>query len=591
VVQAGLNVGLVADGGQAMGIAGAPQEDIRFGDIRIGARALSAPGTPGSTMADAVGFDYDAKTWAGDLVFNSLYKFGIGGTPGVQSDLYSVALHEAGHSFGLADQSTDPTSVLYAGYQGVVLGLSATDIASIQALYGARVDDKYEGATGNGTIATATTLGNLTALDGDLTRVGDVDVYKLTAPATTGTTGLTVNLQTAGISLLTAKVSILDGQGNTVASTATTDPLNNDLSIAVPNYSASSTYYVKVEGATTDVFSVGSYVLRLNYSGNAPSGQNADVINKYNTNLESLANNNSLASAMTLSSVQTGKANTFVLAGSLATSSDADWYKITPVLPTVTTGTLFVGTMATSSGLLPTISIYNAQGQLLPTVVTMNEGGAFEVQLPNATTGTTYYIRVAAANPTGPRSTGLYTLGATLTPAAPTVFNGVVSGALSGAADAGYVSMDVQGDRLAQFSLSASGGSATSTTAVRATVFDQAGHAVFTLVAQAGQPLSTGAVWLSSGRYTLVFNAATQDGSDFAPLDLSLSARTLSDPIDPYVEDPLAPPPPPLVPISVPTSPPVSTPPPIVDPITNPFNGTPTQPVPLSPLPPLAPTP
>src|SRR5437868_5056329 len=63
VAQANLNVGLVADGGQAMGTAGAPQEDIRFGDIRIGARSLSAPGTPGATVADAVGFDYDAKTW------------------------------------------------------------------------------------------------------------------------------------------------------------------------------------------------------------------------------------------------------------------------------------------------------------------------------------------------------------------------------------------------------------------------------------------------------------------------------------------------------------------------------------------------
>src|SRR5437016_3531160 len=32
-VEANLNVGLVADGGQPMGVAGAPQDDIRFGDI------------------------------------------------------------------------------------------------------------------------------------------------------------------------------------------------------------------------------------------------------------------------------------------------------------------------------------------------------------------------------------------------------------------------------------------------------------------------------------------------------------------------------------------------------------------------------
>src|SRR5437016_9177080 len=54
-VQANVSVGLVADGGQVMGIPGAPQEDPRFGDIRIGARPLSL-GTADDHMAGAVGF-------------------------------------------------------------------------------------------------------------------------------------------------------------------------------------------------------------------------------------------------------------------------------------------------------------------------------------------------------------------------------------------------------------------------------------------------------------------------------------------------------------------------------------------------------
>src|SRR5262245_38932660 len=36
-VRANLNIGLVADGGQALGVSGASQADVRFGDIRIGA--------------------------------------------------------------------------------------------------------------------------------------------------------------------------------------------------------------------------------------------------------------------------------------------------------------------------------------------------------------------------------------------------------------------------------------------------------------------------------------------------------------------------------------------------------------------------
>src|SRR5262249_47074142 len=41
-VQANINVGMVSDGGQAFGISGPAQHDPRFGDIRVGAQAMSA---------------------------------------------------------------------------------------------------------------------------------------------------------------------------------------------------------------------------------------------------------------------------------------------------------------------------------------------------------------------------------------------------------------------------------------------------------------------------------------------------------------------------------------------------------------------
>ena len=574
-VAANLNIGLVADGGQAMGVAGAPQEDVRFGDIRIGARPLSAPGTPNSTAAGASGFDYDSKTWAGDLVFNSLYQFGIGGTPGQQYDLFSVALHEAGHSFGLADQNTDKTSVLYNSYQGVLLGLSATDITALRALYGARPDDAYEGATGNGTLATAYNLGSLTAVSADITRIGDADVYKFTTPAaTTGANGLTLNLRAAGISLLTSKVTVYDALGNAVASAVATDPTNNNVTITLPNYQSATTYSVKVEGAGTDVFSVGSYVLQLKYAG-ANIGTNATSAHNVNirANIETAANNGTLATAATLAPASAAKANTFVLVGTINSPTDVDYFKITSTAPVGFTGTLFLGTMTTTNGLIPSVSVYSAQGQLLPSVVTLNEGGSFGIQLAGATTGSTYFIRVSAANGASGYSTGAYTLGATLAPVAPTTFAQTAASTLTTAAATQYTQMQVAGDRLTQFTLSATGGSTTAATAVRLTVFDASGHSVFTLVAVAGRPIATGALWLASGTYTVVFNAATADGSAINSLGLVLSARTLSDPLDPYIEDPTAPPPPPLVPIVVAPPPPTTPPPPIVDPITNPFLG------------------
>jgi len=576
-VEANLNVGLVADGGQPMGIAGPPQEDIRFGDIRIGARPLSAAATPDANMAGAVGFDYDAKTWAGDMVLNSRFRFGIGNIPDEQNDLFSVALHEAGHSFGFPDQNTDPTSVLYARYQGVYSGLSSADKLALRALYGARPDDAYEGTLGNGTAATAYNLtanGNLTAINADITRIGDLDVYKLVTPASsTGVTGLSIKLQAAGISLLTARVTVLDSLGNTVVSAVTTDPLDNNLSVSIPNYHASATYYIKVEGAGTDAFSIGSYVLKASYSPNNPAGTNGNVTNAYYTNIE-FGLNGSQSSAQSLTAVRSTKANTFVLAGYLSNATDADWYKITPNAPVGFSGTLFIGTMRTTNGLFPTISVYNAAGEQLPAVVAGNDNGSFEIQLAGATTGTSYYIRVAAADPSGDHATGTYTLGATLAPVSPTRFDGIGSDTLTSAAATSYSTMTVSGDRLTQFALTATGGSATAATAVRMTIFDSTGRAVFTTVALAGQPLSTGAVWLAAGDYTVVFNAATRDGSSIHELAVDVAARTLSDPIDPYIDDPAAPlppPPPPLVVINpVPTPPPTL---PIIDPITNPFLG------------------
>lgn len=574
VVEANLNVGLVGDGGQPMGIAGPPQGDIRFGDIRIGARALSDETATHANMAGAVGFDYNSKTWAGDMLLNSRFDFGIGD----HHDLYSVALHEAGHSFGLPDDHEDSDSVLYARYQGQYTGLAPEDIAALRSLYGERQNDAYEGSTGNETLATAFDLsanGNLTAVSADVTSHSDVDFYRFVTPSDAGITGLTVKLQAAGISLLTAQITVLNEQGEIVASTATTDPLDNNLSIEVPNYQPSATYYVKVQGSGSDVFSIGSYVLKTSYRSNALAPMNPGATIAFNSNVVGGANN-SQSEAQTLDASNIAKGNSFVVTGSLNNPNDAAWYRITPTAPSEFTGTLFVGTIQTADGFLPAVSVFNAEGVELPAVVKANDGGSYQVQLEGATTGTTYFIRVAAADPSGGHATGAYTLGATLAPVGATQFDPVITDTLTASQTTQYSTMTVEGDRLTQFAITASGGSETTDTAVRMTIFDANGQSVFTTVALSGQSMSTGLVWLAAGEYTLVFNAATRDGSALSNLSVDLSARTLSDPIDPYVDDPTvaAPPPAPLPPVVVinpaPTPPPTL---PIIDPITNPFMG------------------
>jgi len=581
-IQTNVNIGLVGDGGQAFGVAGLAQGDSRFGDIRIGSRPLSDTAT-GKDLAGAIGFDYSGGTWSGDVLLNSLYQIGVGDSPS-QYDLYSVVLHEASHSFGFADETTDPGSVMYSGYK-VWTGLTPGDITAIQSLYGVRTGDPFEGTAGNGTLAGAFDLtenGNLTSISADITQLGDVDYYRFTTPSASSVTGLTVNLQTAGISLLTARVTVLDANGNEVASAVATDPLSNNLSISLPNYQASTTYYVKVEGAGSDVFSAGAYSLRLHYAPDAIG--NSFGLGSSFVNAET-GSNDTRESATPLGFSSGTHAAMFTVVGTLDNSTDADWYQIPPTALPDYSGTLTVGVVPMEpNGIRANVAVFDAQGQQLNTIVVTNENGAFTVQLADQHPDTTYFLRVMATDPSGSHATGGYALAANLARTAVTTFDDLTTGALNNTDSTLASQMTLAGGKLTQFSFSASTAADAPESAVRMSIFDSTGQMIFTMVAEAGNLLTTGTVWLGAGTYTVVFNGATRDGSALQGLTFNLSARERSDPMDPLPENPiptlppppgvpLVPPPPPPTPIVINNPVPVPPAPPVADPIPSPFAG------------------
>jgi len=131
------NLGQVADSGVN---AGAAEPAGAIGDIRIAAWEIAAAGTlahafqpgneslfgPGGSITGDAHFDV-ARTWVDDAADDNMGP--------ADFDLFTVMLHELGHSLGIGHSGV-VGSVMEPFYGGGRRTLHADDIAAIQALYG-----------------------------------------------------------------------------------------------------------------------------------------------------------------------------------------------------------------------------------------------------------------------------------------------------------------------------------------------------------------------------------------------------------------------------------------------------------------------
>ena len=258
-VHTNIDLSLTSDNDEEFGAVGLTQNDPRFGDIRIGGFAQD------NALASAAPFNIYNGSWSGDLFFNTNETFTIGSDRG--NDLFSVALHEAGNVFGLPD-SGNPDSVMFGAYLGQRDGLTDGDVDNIRRLYGSPDGDRFESGRGNDTQRKATTLSE-DGTRGEISSASDADFYR-----TCVDTGSTINVSAAGLSLLTAEVTVFDSSGHVIGLGAATSPLDNDISVSLGD--ASGDVYIRVTGSD-DVFGIGGYSVDVQAAGDASLAISSNV--------------------------------------------------------------------------------------------------------------------------------------------------------------------------------------------------------------------------------------------------------------------------------------------------------------------------
>lgn len=259
------DIAVVEDEGQPLGIAGATVGDERFGDIRIAAipleEGLFATSVPTNELADG--------TWVGDVLFNSNAE--------IQSldDLFAIAVHEAGHVFGLDhnDQDQSPLHV-----HGIPASTAPTpdDIEALQAIFGTRLQDEDEEEDEE---AEETPVIEIDAVQegtapgfafGDIHAQDDIDLYAIELPDSEDIEDLdlaldhlVVRLVTDEISLLQAHLTLetLDGESIGVASTEEDGTLRIDLQ----SPEAGEPLNVRVRSLQQEPYDVGAYTVVVEF--------------------------------------------------------------------------------------------------------------------------------------------------------------------------------------------------------------------------------------------------------------------------------------------------------------------------------------
>jgi predicted Zn-dependent protease len=536
-VHANINISLHDDGGQPFGTAGDLQGDPRFGDIRVGAQPMAA-----DALGVTVPYDpFLSGTWSGDVLLNSTARLDA-------AHLLPVALHEAGHALGLDDNS-DPNSVMYSHYDAQHTTLTAGDIAALQALYGPPAPDPVQGGHDNNTLRTATPIHVPTHYSGQapltvfsrIVSAQDVDYYS-TRVAGNYRGPVTFRLQTAGVSLLEPRLTLYDNAGKVLGQAVSTQPGGDVLTVTLPQTSPNQAVYARVEAATTGVFAGGRYALAVTLDARStvpPALVNqvlrgpydklsdGDIQELFRNPRHPLFNrdhnsNNQPGTATGLLSEVRGSTDLYYEAlASLRDAADVDYYRVKA--PTVGQGNPNVLTVTLwevePNGVLPQVTVYDQNLNLMPGQILINENGTFTFQVPQVESQAQYFLR-AAASPFAAQRVGNYELLADfgrVRANLPTLAHGSFTEDQSDSHP-----LYIARSQLFHLVLSAQDADGADTdAAVRMTIYRD-GVPLQTLVAHAGESVSV-SVFLTPGAYTVRFSVVPPTGGDRSSLLFQLA--------------------------------------------------------------------